>query len=431
MAHRLGPLALVALAACTPVEVVLATDDARALLLVHVESSTASVQAYALEPGTAVRLAAPTSGRLFALTYATPLGALGLGPGPVVVDPMGGDLPSSLELHLLDDDAWRPLSAPPPDLAAIHLAATARCSAFTVTEHRARLRPATARVRAVVPLDRSRVLVATESGEVFTVGPDGPFLEASLTSTRPIGAAWSNGDGTAWAVGLDSVLRRGTIADGWTGDVRVPLTSSTGWALTGPALGHPLELFATNDQLSVAHFDGAVWRVVRQARPGERGGRRANTSLNWIAPGLAVLTGVGTSSIVEVHAEEAPRVVTVDIPVTPKGDVPFISAYVEGGPALLATRDTSLFERSGDGYVLQPAPPVQTRPDVLVDMGDAAVVMGGQNSVFFERRRDREFCAPFVVGTGDSVRGAARLGDGFVVASETRDGQLLVLNVER
>ncbi len=407
-----------ALAACAPGEAFLDSgDDWRAALVVHVDGAEVHATAYALTEDAPVRRDIPESGELYTIGYADELSALGLAAGPLPLAAAGDPLPSGGHVHLLDDGAWRALPVAPPVLAALRLPARSRCARYTVAEHTVVLE-AGSEVTAAVPLDPIRVLLATDAGRFYTVGVDGVSYEEALSTTVSVAGGFARGDGLAWMIGFDGALLHGTLAGGWIVGPPAPLPDQRTWSITGAVAGHPLELFATNDHLVVVHYDGQRWRTVRGGpADGDYRPRRAHTSLTWLEPGVALFTGAGTSSVAEVHADGTARVVRVDVPATPQGDAPFSAGRVEGGPALLATRESSLFARVGGAYEAQPRLLVDTRPEIIFDIGGGATLIGGSGGVLFERRPDGTYCEPFVVGSGSTVYRVATLGTGFVAVS--------------
>jgi hypothetical protein len=412
-----------ALGACTADVRFLERGEATSVLLVErADDGTTTVQAYSLDDEVSIQRDAPTRTRLYALGYRASLDELGLRPGAQVVDPLGGPLPAHDTLHLLEGEGWRTLSEVPGELAAARLAATRGCGDYELREQVIQLETDDFPTF-VVRVDQDRALFATALGRFYTVTVDGAVPLTSLSTRTPRRAAYSGG-GELWMVGSDGEAVRGTLDGGLRPAPSLPLPPGDFLVLAGAPHGAPLELFATNESLEVAHFDGAQWRVVRQ-REGYLA-ERSRLGAAWAGPGLAVIVGAGTSSVVEVHADGSARVVSLDVPARPDVDATYGTVWVDGLGALVATRYSVLFRRQGNDWNRAPLPRITARPEIMLDLGGGHLLFGGQDGILVEWSEATGECEPLVAGSGDAIFGGAPLGSGFTVLSSGREGRVVV-----
>lgn len=412
-----------ALGACADDVHFLESGDATSVLLVErAADTTTTVQAYALDDAVSVQREAPSRAALYALGYRAGLAELGLRPGVQVVDPLGGPLPAHDTLHVLELDGWRALADLPAALAGVRLAATSGCGDYTLREQVLQLETNDFPTF-VVSLDADRALIATALGRYYTITAAGAAPLTGLSTDTPHRAALSH-SGELWLVGSDGRAVRGTLDGGLRPAPSVPLPPGDLPILVGSPDGTPLELFATNESLEVAHFDGVRWRVVRR-REGFLA-ERGHLAAAWAEPGMAVVLGAGTSSVVEVRADGEARVVSLDVPPRPDIDAAYGAAWVEGVGAVVATRYGVLFRRRENEWSRAPLPRLTPRPEVMLDIGGGRLLYGGQDGVLVEWSEATGQCDPLVVGSGDAVFGSARLGSGFTVVSSGRAGRVVV-----
>jgi hypothetical protein len=412
-----------ALGACAADVRFLERGEAVSVLLVErADDGTTTVVAYSLDDEVSIQRDAPTRTRLYALGYHASLAELGLRPGAQVVDPLGGPLPTHDTLHVLEGEGWRTLSEVPGELAAARLAATRGCGEYALREQVIQLE-ADDFPTFVVGVDETRALFATSLGRFYTITAAGAAPLTSLSTSTPRRTAYSR-DGELWMVGADGQAVRGTLDGGLRPAPPLPLPPGNYPVLAGPPRGAPLELFATNESLEVAHFDGTRWRRIR----GREGylASRGHLAATWAAPGLAVFLGAGTSSVVEVSADGAARVVSLEVPPRPDIDAAYGAAWIEGLGAMVATRYGVLFRRQDNEWSRAPLPRLTPRPEVMLDLGGGHLLSGGQDGVLVEWSEATGQCEPLVVGSGDIAFGGARLATGFTVVSSGRAGRVLV-----
>lgn len=423
VALRVTSLLAVVLSACADDVRFLERTDQRAVLLVERGADGATtVHAYDLDDEVSIRRDAPTRGDLYALGYRATLAELGLGPGPQVVDPVGGPLPTHETLHLLESEGWRALTDVPSALASVRLAATRACGDYQLSEQVIQLETDDFPTF-VIRVDQDRALFATALGRFYAVTVAGAMPLTSLSTHTPRRAAYSNG-GELWMVGSDGEAVRGTLEGGLRPAPPLPLPPADLLVLAGAPDGAPLELFATNESLEVAHFDGTRWRIVRR-REGYLA-ERSRVAATWAEPGLAVIVGAGTSSVVELRANGSARVVSLDVPPRPDVDAAYAAAWVDGLGALVATRYSVLFRRQDNDWTRAPLPRITARPEIMLDLGGGHLLFGGQDGVLVEWSEATGECEPLVAGSGDAIFGGARLGSGFTVVSSGRAGRVVV-----
>ncbi len=395
------------LAACGEAQVVfLPADDLASVVLVEGDR----VEAFDVRAGP-VRRGLPAE-PLFVVGYQASLEALGLRPGLLALDAGGDPLPAGDRYHrLVDDAAWEEVPAAPAAVEAVRVAPRDTCARFTLVRESIALAPHEI-LTFVVELDAASVLFATDAGRFFRVTGDGLPQPVALATTTPSLAAFRAPDGELWLAGRGGRLVRGDLTRGFDEAPPIPLDTRVGLVLEGSRAGAPFELFAADGARAVAHFDGTTWRRVFEGTGRQR--LELRTRIAWAEPGLAVLIGVGTSSVVEVRQDGVTRRIRLELPPRSSIEGPWQLTHVAGRGVVLGTHYDVLLVRENGGFTRMGEPPITPRADVMVDLGGGALLAGGQEGNFVELRARDDFCEPLRLRTGSFTHGAARLGTGLV-----------------
>ena len=409
---RAAILAFALLSACADDFIFLPSGGLPSLLLIEVERGAATATAYDLS-GDDTKLERPipsASVTLYALFFAERLDQIGFAPGSVEVGLTGMPLPSARAVHRFAVPEWIVLTAPPDEIANLRLPVPDPCAAFTITRQPFPFGMPTFGVS----IDADRLLVGTEREELVIVSATG--AQALPAGTAPTFGAFAHG-GDLWLAGPGTRVMHGHPDRGFVDAPPLPFAPNGVVSITGPRGDAPFELFAADGSTQVAHFDGVAWTQIR-AKSRVRDEMPIRPGMAWIEPGLAVLIGVATSTIVEITAAGVQRSIELMLPPRTTLDTAWTAAWVEGVGLVIGTRYDVLFRRGGRGW-LPMAPTLETpRADVILDLGNATFMAGGQGGRFVQWGPGDFMCRPTLFGA-QGVTVAGPIGDGVaIIASE-------------
>jgi len=407
-------LALLASASCSDVSF-LSSEGMSSLLLVELDGAAGNINAFDLTTEVVVQRPASERASTYALQYVAPLDELGISAGVVAQGTSGQLLKAPDRQHLLEGGAWTKLEAVPAAIAGLRLEHIDRCAQF-VARQSSFPRAPEENVRFMLALDDERAFAGTDNARFYIITATGATqLTALSTATPSLTAAMH--DGEIWLAGPGRKVVRGHPDRGFTPAPPLPFALGSSPHMDSSAEGAPLQLFVTDETLSVAYFDGDSWRIVRNGSGIT--GERVQARIAWAEPGVAVLTGTDRTKIIEIDSSGFERVAHFEIPLRPSPDGVWNVARVDGVGVIVASRYNVVFRRDAMGWSRLALPLLTPVADVITGIGGGSFMAGGQDGIFVEWRADGEVCKP-LTGLGVTTAHAfAMLGDGFVQIADT------------
>lgn len=361
------------------------------------------------------------------LEYDATLDELGLPARRLVEDPGGLPLPTparSQHLHYEDAwaDDWSVEMGLPAALGEVRYVETTPCPSVTFSQ--TRFSVTDARSEFAVALDATRIFAATTTGTFHLLTPDGEVRLPNIPRSTPHNSAFVDPTGEVWLMATDGRVSRGHPDTGFEAAPQLPTVPTAYWqSLSGSTDDGPLELFAVNDPLLVAHYAGGAWTTL--PTPGVLSGGRAGTDVVWLSRGKAVAIGYDPSTIVEFSVDGTYKLVHLDLPIQFNEDAVWKLLRVEGLGVVVGTRYNILYVRREDGWYPLPEFPGEPKADVMVDLGQRTFI-SGSGGILAYWVDGFGYCPPLSFPTGEELRnGAALPGWVFVFAHDSGKGALL------
>jgi hypothetical protein len=392
---RLSPLWLVALVACTS-RLEIPTDGARVVLLTTTRDDEA-VMAEAISIGDRqiLEIDAPDDGdRLYASDYACGLAGLGIGEGPVGIDPTRGyAMPEPQRLRRLERDALTTVEAPPELVRARYTAAPplTACRSFVVSP---RLFEETGKIAAILPKGPGLLIVSEL--QLFFVWDLANAVPAMVSwGGMPAYGATEATDGSYWFAGSEG---RVTRREGETAEDLPPfpgrVASSFGRMWISVADAEARSIFLLSDQGDLGYYDGSAWTVLHSTR----GSTIALGSVAAIGPRDALITGLADlergsiGRVIDGRYESQP----IDVGGTPIGRVLIVKRLLG---TIYAGTETGAVLVLGDGAWSLAAK--ITDPVQVIETVEGIVVAGGRSGTLRQVGPGTEPCEPLLVDVVD------------------------------
>lgn len=378
-------------------------------------------RAFAEDDGAALAISVPRRGRLFALSYACGLEALGLRAGELALavdgDP-GRPWPIPTEFHAarLDDDlAWQRTELA-PELDAIRLAQAAP-PCFELVPRTEIVAQGETTVAALLTEPRGSALLVRSDGSFARI-EEGRTETLDVRVDGPVSGAFFDHAGELWLLGpgarvrhgaLDGVLSEGPAR---AGDARCgPPTLQL---VTSPR-DAPFEVFVLACDGTLERFDGAGWSVVTTGLTWDSTGRLA-----WLDEGVVLFGEAGATTVSRFELDGARSEETLGL--TGLDDVISASSPDGFGP-LVGTSDGTLHTRDDGGtwrsltatYGRDPrvAVALDTRPEE-----PRALFFGGVRGEFFQWVEGWGRCDTSVSGAGNARLGAATSDEALAISTD-------------
>jgi hypothetical protein len=378
-----------------------------ALVFVFAESGP-SLSSYTLDADRALRVEIDRDDvtSIVTLEYERSLAELGIPEGTLNLEPRGGPIPPGDRAHrLVVDDSmdWESIAETPDELADLGIRETRPCPTYV---DRPRHLPAEiGEAMLIAPLDADRLLLGTASGSFFEIGVDGNRPLPDLPTTTPRQAGARTGDGDVWLLDQDGTIQRGTLERGFEPAGQLPFGGD--WhRLTAAPTG--VELWAISDRRAIARSTGGAFELVKPplaAVPAFE----TRVGIAWVEPGVAMYIGDGDHVATIIRADGERTEIELEIPPQFTFESPYSIERVAGIGSVVGTRYNVLFAIEGARAVTLPSGGVEPKAEVILDLGDGALLSGGRGELV--RYVDGYgMCDPILLQVAGDFRGRGTIG---------------------